>query len=74
MVIMKSYGVVMKGYRVGTRSYGVGIRSYGAIMKDYGAIREKEGVRTIGLDWLRRGWRTVLILRRRIPEILVFLA
>ena len=33
-----------------TRSYGVITRSY---------KREREGVGTIGLDWLGRGWRGV---------------
>ena len=41
MVIMKSYGVIMKSYGVITKSYE----------------REREGVGTIGLDWLGRGWR-----------------
>ena len=39
------------------KSYGVITGSYGIIMKSY--RREREGVRTIGLDWLGRGWREV---------------
>ena len=34
-------------------------------------MNENERSGTIGLDWLGIGWRTVLILRRRIPAGLV---
>ena len=41
------------------KSYGVITRSYGVITRSY--KREREGVGTIGLDWLGRvllgGWR-----------------
>ena len=32
-------------------------RSYKSIMRSY--RREREGVGTIGLDWLGRGWRAI---------------
>ena len=38
-----------------TRSYNAGTRDYDSITRSY--RREREGVGTIGLDWLRRGWR-----------------
>ena len=40
--------VITKGYKSITRSYKSITRSY---------RREREGVGTIGLDWLGRGWR-----------------
>ena len=40
--------VITKGYKSITRSYKSITRSY---------RREREGVETIGLDWLGRGWR-----------------
>ena len=40
--------VITKGYESITRSYKSITRSY---------RREREGVGTIGLDWLGRGWR-----------------
>ena len=50
--------VIMKSYRVITRSYK----------------REREGVGTIGLDWLGRGWREGSLVLKGIPATLVPLA
>lgn len=38
-----------------TRGYNAGTRDYDSITRSY--RREREGVGTIGLDWLGRGWR-----------------
>ena len=54
------------------KSYGVITRSYGVITRRY--KREREGVRTIGLDWLGRGWRVVSLVLKGIPASLVFSA
>ncbi len=58
--------------RVITRSYNAGTRDYDSITRSY--RREREGVGTIGLDWLGRvllgGWRGL----GRIPAGLVPLA
>ena len=44
-------------------------RSYKSITRSY--KREREGVGTIGLDWLGRGWREVSLVLKGIPESLV---
>ena len=54
------------------KSYGVITRSYGVIMKSY--RREREGVGTIGLDWLEIGWREGCLVLKGIPAGLVPLA
>ena len=58
MVIMKSYRVITRSYRVITRSYR----------------REREGVGTIGLDWLGIGCGEGGRGGERIPAGLVPLA
>ena len=57
--------VITKGYKSITRSYKSITRSY---------KREREGVGTIGLDWLGRGWRVVSLVLKGIPASLVSLA
>ena len=47
-------------------------RSYKSITRSY--KREREGVGTIGLDWLGRGWRGGSLVLKGIPAGLVFLA
>ena len=47
-------------------------RSYKSITKSY--RREREGVGTIGLDWLGRGWREGSLVLKGIPASLVSLA
>lgn len=48
------------------------MKSYGVITRSY--KREREGVGTIGLDWLGRGWRTIGLVVGRMPAGLVPLA
>lgn len=48
------------------------MKSYGAITRSY--KREREGVGTIGLDWLGRGWRERWGGLGRIPAEFVILA
>lgn len=48
------------------------MKSYGVITRSY--KREREGVGTIGLDWLGRGWRGVSLVLKGIPASLVPLA
>ena len=48
------------------------MKSYGVITRSY--KREREGVGTIGLDWLGRGWRGGWRGLGRIPAGLVPLA
>ena len=48
------------------------MKSYGVITRSY--KREREGVGTIGLDWLGRGWREGWRGGRGIPAGLVPLA
>ena len=55
-----------------TRGYNAGTRDYGGITRSY--RREREGVGTIGLDWLGRGWREGSGKGRGIPAGLVPLA
>lgn len=45
------------------------IRSYKSITRSY--RREREGVGTIGLDWLGRGWREGSLVVGRIPASLI---
>lgn len=45
------------------------IKSYGVITRSY--KREREGIGTIGLDWLGRGWRGWSLVVGRIPASLV---
>ena len=45
------------------------MKSYGVITRSY--KREREGVGTIGLDWLGRGWRVVSLVLKGIPASLV---
>ena len=47
-------------------------RSYKSITRSY--KREREGVGTIGLDWLGRGWREGSLVLKGIPASLVPLA
>ena len=47
-------------------------RSYKSITRSY--KREREGVGTIGLDWLGRGWREGSLVLKGIPAGLVPLA
>ena len=48
------------------------MKSYGVITRSY--RREREGVGTVGLDWLGRGWREGSLVVGRIPAGLVPLA
>ena len=48
------------------------MKSYGVITRSY--KREREGVGTIGLDWLGRGWREGWRGGRGMAASLVFLA
>ena len=48
------------------------MKSYGVITRSY--KREREGVGTIGLDWLGRGLREVSLVLKGIPASLVSLA
>ena len=48
------------------------MKSYGVITRSY--RREREGIGTIGLDWLGRGWRVVSLVLKGIPASLVPLA
>ena len=45
------------------------MKSYGVITRSY--KREREGVGTIGLDWLGRGWREGSLVVGRMPATLV---
>lgn len=45
------------------------IKSYGVITRSY--KREREGIGTIGLDWLGRGWRGGSLVLKGIPASLV---
>ena len=45
------------------------MKSYGVITRSY--RREREGVGTIGLDWLGRGWRGGSLVLKGIPASLV---
>ena len=45
------------------------MKSYGVITRSY--RREREGVGTIGLNWLGRGWRVVSLVLKGIPATLV---
>ena len=45
------------------------MKSYGVITRSY--KREREGVGTIGLDWLGRGWREGSLVLKGIPATLV---
>ena len=47
-------------------------RSYKSITRSY--RREREGVGTIGLDWLGGGWREGSLVLKGIPASLVSLA
>ena len=62
----------MKGYNAGTRGCNAGTRDYDSITRSY--RREREGVETIGLDWLGRGWRERWGIGWGIPAKLIFLA
>ena len=77
---MKSYGVITRSYGVITRSYrreregeGEGERE-GDEERDEKGEREREGIRTIGLDWLGRGWRGGCLVLKGIAAGLVFSA
>ena len=48
------------------------MKSYGVITRSY--RREREGVGTIGLDWLGRGWRVVSLVLKGIPASLILSA
>ena len=48
------------------------MKSYGVITRSY--KREREGVGTIGLDWLGRGWRVIGLVVGRMAAGLVPLA
>ena len=45
------------------------MKSYGVITRSY--KREREGIGTIGLDWLGRGWRGGSLVLKGIPAGLV---
>ena len=47
--------IIMKVIRDINRGYNAGTRDYDSITRSY--RREREGVGTIGLDWLGRGGR-----------------
>ncbi len=58
--------------RVITRSYKSITRSYESITRSY--RRERERVRTIGLDWSGRGWRGGSLVLKGIAASLIFSA
>ena len=63
---------ITKGYNGGTRDYDSITRSYRREKEgERGRKREKEGIGTIGLDWLGRGWRVVSLVLKGIPASLV---
>lgn len=68
----RDYDSITRSYNTGTRGYDGITRSYDSITRSY--RREREGVATIGLDWLLGvllgGWRGL----GGIPAGLVFLA
>ena len=62
----------MKGIESITRGYNAGTRDYDSITRSY--RRGGEGVGTISLDWLGRGWRGGSLVVGGMPAELKFLA